>query len=55
MAEEKADAMAEIKIMYKKCDESKFAERDQELAKVKEDMEKLKAEKIKKAKDKLAE
>ena len=46
MAEEKADRMGEIKFMYKKCDESKFAERDNELAKVKEEMEQLKAQKV---------
>lgn len=31
--------MAEIKFMYKKCDESKFEERDKELEQVKVEME----------------
>jgi len=45
----------EIKFMYKKCDESQFAERDNELAKVKEEMEQIKAQKVQGAKDKMTE
>lgn len=45
----------EIKIMYKKCDESQFEERDNELAKVKEEMEQKKATKVNEAKAKMTE
>jgi hypothetical protein len=38
--------MAEIKFQYKNCPEDQIAERDQELAKVKDDMEELKKQKI---------
>ena len=38
----KFEKMAEIKFMYKKCDPEKEKERDQELDKVKKEMEVIK-------------
>ena len=49
-AQMKFEKLAEIKFMYKNCDESKFEERDKEIAEVKEEMEKEKQKKVKEAK-----
>ena len=51
----KFEKMAEIKFMYKKCDESEFAARDAELAQVKQDMEELKNKRVAEAKAKMQE
>lgn len=45
--------MAEIKFMYKKCDESEFAARDAELAQVKLDMVDIKNKRVASAKEKM--
>lgn len=52
-AELKFENNAEIKFMYKNCDESQFAARDSELAQVKTDMENLKNKKVGEAKERL--
>lgn len=49
----KFERMAEIKFMYKKCEESEFAARDAELAQVKQDMEELKNKRVAEAKAKM--
>ena len=51
----KFEKLAEIKFMYKNCDEEAAVERDKEIAEVKADMEALKAQKVIKAKEKMQE
>ena len=49
----KFEKNAEIKFMFKNCDQTQFVERDAELAQVKTDMENLKNKKVGEAKERL--
>ena len=51
----KFEKIAEIKFMYKNCDESKINQMNQELEDIKNEMELIKAKNIQEAKEKMQE
>lgn len=51
----KFEKIAEIKFMYKNCDESKVAEREAEIQQVKDDMESEKTKRVLEAKERMQE
>ena len=51
----KFEKIAEIKFMYKNCDESKIKQMNQELEDIKNEMELIKAKNIQEAKEKMQE
>jgi len=54
-AQMKYENLAEIKVMYKNCDQSQIAERDARIAEAKQDMEDLKKTRMAEAKLKMSE
>jgi len=54
-AGEKFEKMAEIKFLFKNCDEDGAKKRDEELLNVKKEMEVIKTQRVQAAKDKMQE